>query len=163
MGLLDSALKRLQRAGASAASGRSGTPAATPDLDALVTGAELEAVTGSRPAGEPRRNGPDGSEVDIGRIVIKETRLADGGKFLISLNNCSDAAAAQLAMNRVAELEKPLEGVGERGLKRVDGPGDVGVMALKGTFTLSLNHSSPDGRADIDALTDLLRRALDRL
>jgi hypothetical protein len=51
--------------------------------------------------------------------VIPESNLSNGGRFLISLGNCSDAAAAWLAIDRMAELEKLLDGIGERGLVRV--------------------------------------------
>jgi hypothetical protein len=184
MGLLDDARKKLEeltsatteKAGKRPAwgprdpdkadYGKPGAP--TPDIDALVTDAEIEAVTGAAPEGEPRRNGPDGSEVDLGRHVIRESKLANGDKFLISLGNCTDAAAAQLSMDRVAELEKPLDGVGERGLVRVKkykkkGTSEVGVTGLKGNFTLALIHTSTEGRTDPGPLTDLLRTALTRL
>jgi hypothetical protein len=146
--------------------GKAGRP--TPDLEKLVTAAEIEAVTGGTPEGEPRRNGPDGSEVDLGRHVICEWGLSNGDEFLISLGNCTDAAAAQLSMDRVAEVEKPLSGVGERGLIRVKkypkkGSSEVGVTALQGNFTLSLTHSSTSGKTDPEPLTDLLRTALTRL
>jgi hypothetical protein len=137
-------------------------------MDALVTDAEVEAITGGSPVGEPRRNGDDGTDVDLGRIIIRESKLANGGKFLISLNNCTDAAAAQLAMDRMAELDKPLEGVGERGLVRVKkyaktGTSEVGVTALKRNFTLSLTHTSTAGATDPGPLTQLLKKALNRL
>lgn len=61
MGLLGDALKRLTAAGGATAS-----TAPIPDLDRLVTAGEIEAVTGAAPVGEPRRNGPSGSEVDVG-------------------------------------------------------------------------------------------------
>src|SRR5689334_16958857 len=138
MGLLDNVLGRLRESATSAAD-RS-TARAAPDLDALVTDAEIEAATGAAPVGEPRRNGSDGSETDIGRLVIKESKLENGDKFLISLNNCNDTAAAGLAMDRMGEVEKPLEGMGERGLQRVrksskTGSSEVGVTALRGTIT----------------------------
>jgi hypothetical protein len=184
MGLLDGAVKKLQQVASTATQkadkrpawgprdpdkadyGKAGAP--TPDMDALVTDAEIEAVTGASPAGEPRRNGPDGSEVDLGRHVIRESKLANGDKFLISLGNCTDAAAAQLSMDRVAEVEKPLEGVGERGLLRVKnypkkGTSEIGVTALKGNFTLSLTHTSTKGKTDPAPLTELLKQALTRL
>ncbi len=71
-------------------------------------------------------------------------------------------------MDRMAEVEKPLEGVGERGLKRVKhykktGESEVGVTALMGTFTLSLTHTAMKGRREVDSLTELLRTALTRL
>src|SRR5918998_6858907 len=132
MGLLSDVLNKLQDAAGTERSegkpwggqvpdkdwyGKAG--ARTPDMDALVTDAEIETVTGGSPPGEPRRNGPDGSEVDLGRHVIRESKLANGDEFLISLGNCTNAAAAQLSMDRVAEYEKPLAEVGERGLVRV--------------------------------------------
>jgi hypothetical protein len=184
MGLLDDARKKLEeltsatteKAGKRPAwgprdpdkadYGKPGAP--TPDMDALVTDAEIEAVTGASPEGEPRRNGPDGSEVDLGRHVIRESRLSNGDEFLISLGNCTNPAAAQLSMDRVAEYEKPLQGVGERGLVRVEkhpskGTSEVGVTALKGSFTLSLVHTSTEGKTDPGPLTELLRTALTRL
>ena len=184
MGLLDDAIKKLgQAAGAATKSrrkrpawgprdpdkadyGKAGAP--TPDMDALVTDAEIEAVTGASPEGEPRRNGPDGSEVDLGRHVIRESKLSNGDEFLISLGNCTDAPAAQLAMDRVAEVEKPLPGVGERGLLRVKryrktGASEIGVMALQGNFTLSLTHTSREGKTDPAPLKELLEKALKRL
>lgn len=183
MGLLDAAIKRLLRgakgptkkagehapwggrAPDKADYGRAGAP--TPDMDALVTDAEIAAVTGSLPEGEPRRNGSDGSEVDLGRHVIRESKLANGDKFLISLGNCANAAAAQLSMDRVAEYEKPLDGVGERGLVRVkkypkQGTSEVGVTALSGNFTLSLVHTSTDGKTDPEPLIQLLKKVLTR-
>ena len=184
MGFLDSAIKKLQQVASSTTEkpgkrpawgsrdpdkadyGKAGAP--TPDMDALVSDAEIEEVTGARPEGEPRRNGPEGSEVDLGRHVIRESQLANGDEFLISLGNCTDAAAAQLAMERVAEVEKPLAGVGERGLVRVKkypkkGTSEVGVMALKDNFTLSLTHTSTEGKTDPGPLTELLKKALTRL
>jgi hypothetical protein len=184
MGFLDDAVKKLQQAANAATEkadkrpawgprdpdkadyGKAGAP--TPDMDALVTNAEIEQLTGASPEGEPRRNGADGSEVDLGRHVIRESQLSNGDKFLISLGNCTDAAAAQLSMDRVAEVEKPLEGVGERGLVRVKkypkkGVSEVGVTALKGNFTLSLTHTSTEGKTDSGPLTELLKKALTRL
>jgi hypothetical protein len=184
VGLLDDALKKVQQAAKTATEkadkapawgprdpdeadyGKAGAP--TPDMDALVTDAEIEAVTGAQPEGQPRRNGPDGSEVDLGRHVIRESQLANGDKFLISLGNCTNPAAAQLSMDRVAEYEKPLEGVGERGLVRVKkypkkGSSEVGVTALQDNFTLSLTHTSGEGKTDPGPLTELLRKALTRL
>jgi hypothetical protein len=142
--------------------------AATPDLEALVTAADIERVAGAAPAGAPRRNGPDGSEVDLGRYVICEWKLTNGDKFLISLGNCADADAARIAMDRIAEVEKPLDGVGERGLVRVKkypkkGSSEVGVTALQGSFTLSLTHTSSEGRSDPGPLAELLKDALSRL
>ena len=104
----------------------------------------------------------------FGRHVIRESKLANGDTFLISLGNCTDASAAQLSMDRVAEVEKPLEGVGERGLVRVKkypkkGSSEVGVTALQGNFTLSLTHSSTEGKSHPGPLTELLRKALTRL
>jgi hypothetical protein len=184
MGLLDDALKKLQQAASTATEktgkrpawgprdpdkadyGKAGAP--TPDMDALVTDAEIEALTGASPEGEPRRNGPDGTDVDLGRHVIRESKLSNGDEFLISLGNCTNPAAAQLSMDRVAEYEKPLEGVGERGLLRVkkypkQGTSEVGVTALKGNFTLNLTHTSTEGKTDPGPLTELLKRALTRL
>lgn len=184
MGLLDAIIKRLRGATDAATErpsncpawggrdpdkadyGRAGAP--TPDMDALVTDSEIEEVAGASPVGEPRRNGSDGSDVDLGRLVIRESKLANGDKFLISLGNCSNAGAAQLAMDRMAELEKPLDGVGERGLVRVKqypkkGTSEVGVTALSGNFTLSLVHTSSEGRTDPEPLIQLLKKALTRL
>ena len=169
MGLLDSAMKRLQKAPAvggetdddgrhppwggrapdKADYGKAG--ARTPDMDALVTDAEIEAVTGAAPEGEPRRNGSDGSDVDLGRHVIRESKLANGDKFLISLGNCANASAAQLSMDRVAELEKPLDGVGERGLVRVKkypkkGTSEIGVTALPATSPSRSSTRAPRER-----------------
>jgi hypothetical protein len=184
MGLLGDTAKKLQQAVSAATEtasdrpawgprdpdradyGKAGAP--TPDLDALVSDAEIEAVTGASPEGEPRRNGPDGSEVDLGRHVIRESKLSNGDKFLISVGNCTDPAAAQLSMDRVAEVEKPLEGVGERGLIRVKkypkkGVSEIGVTALKGNFTLALTHTSTEAKTDPGPLTELLKKALARL
>jgi hypothetical protein len=184
MGLFDTVLKGLrrtigsatQRAGGRSAwggrnpdkanYGRAGAP--TPEMDALVTDAEIEEVTGASPVGEPRRNGDDGTDVDVGRHVIRESNLSNGDKFLISLGNCADAAAARLTMDRMAELEKPLDGVGERGLVRVQrypgkGISEVGVTALVRNFTLSLTHTSTEGETDPGPVTELLQRAIRRL
>ena len=184
MGLLDDTMKRLRRATRATTEttsarkpwggrapdkadyGKAG--ARTPNMDALVTDAEIEAVAGAAPVGEPRRNGADGSDSDLGRHVIRESQLANGDKFLISLGNCTNAAAAQLSMDRVAEYEKPLEGVGERGLLRVKkypkkGTSEVGVTALTGNFTLSLVHTSTEGKTDPGPLIALLKQALTRL
>ena len=124
-------------------------------------------MTGSRPTGEPRLNGARGSEVDNGRLVIREVKLANGDEFLITLTAGFEEANARLAMDRMAELEKPLEGVGERGLKRVKhykaGNSEIGVTALKGRYTLSLTHTALKGRRDIEPLTGLLQTALTRL
>ena len=184
MGLLDTALKRLRRATTAATEATSALKpwggrapdkadygkagARTPDMDALVTDAEIEAVTGAEPVGEPRRNGSDGSDVDLGRHVIRESKLANGDTFLISLGNCTNASAAQLAMDRKAEYEKPLDGAGERGLVRVKkypkkGSSEVGVTALKANFTLSLIHTSTEGETDPEPLIELLKKALTRL
>ncbi len=146
--------------------GKAGAP--TPDMDALVTDAEIEAVTGGSPVGEPRRNGPDGTDVDLGRFVIRESKLSNGDTFLISLGNCADAASARLAMDRMADTEKPLDGVGERGLVRVKtyakaGTSEVGVTALHRNFTLSLTHTSTRGATDAGPLVELLRTAISRL
>ena len=183
MGLLDDAKKKLQELTSAtdeagerpawgprdpdkADYGKAGAP--TPDMDTLVTDPEIEGLTGASPEGEPRRNGPDGSEVDLGRHVIRESKLSNGDKFLISLGNCTDAAAAQLSMDRVAEVEKPLEGVGERGLVRVKkypakGSTEIGVTALQDNFTLSLTHTSTEDKSDPGPLTELLKTALTRL
>jgi hypothetical protein len=146
--------------------GKAGAP--TPDMDALVADAEIEEVTGASPDGEPRRNGEDGTDVDLGRHVIRESKLSNGNKFLISLGNCDDAAAAQLAMDRMAEVEKPLDGVGERGLVRVQKYpktciSEIGVTALKRNFTLSLTHTSIEGETDSGPLSELLKKAIRRL
>jgi hypothetical protein len=146
--------------------GRAGAP--MPDVDALVTEAEILAVTGSSPVGEPRRNEPDGSESDLGRSVIREWQLANGDKFLLSVGNCASPSAAQLGMDRKAEYEKPLEGVGERGLVDVNrhpkkGSSEVGVSALSRNFMVALVHTSTEGRTDAGPLTDLLRTVLTRL
>jgi hypothetical protein len=71
-------------------------------------------------------------------------------------------------MDRMAEVEKPLEGAGERGLMRVkkygkSGKSEVGVTALHGNFTLSLTHTSTAGATDPAPLTELLKKALTRL
>jgi hypothetical protein len=172
MGLLSKIAERLgdvakgQAAGAGSASEREVGP--IPDLAALVTDDEIEAVTGSRPQGEPRLNGPRGSEVDNGRLVIRESRLANGDEFLITLTAAYGEAEAQRAMDRMAELEKPLAGVGERGLKRIKhykktGKSEVGVTALSGRYTLSLTHTAMEGRREVDSLTGLLRTVLTRL
>ena len=184
MGFLDGALKGVRRAlkASTRASterrpwggrapdkadyGKAGAP--TPDMDALVTAEEIEAVTGASPTGEPRRNGDDGTDVDLGRLVIRESKLSNGDKFLISLGNSTNATAARLAMDRKAEVENPLDGVGERGLVRVKkyrkaGTSEVGVTALKDNFTLSLVHTSTAGVTDPGPLTELLRTALSRL
>jgi hypothetical protein len=184
MGILDDAIKKAQKAAEAVTEvkgdgpawgsrdpdkadyGKAGAP--TPDMDALVSDDEIEAVTGATPEGEPRRNGADGSETDLGRHVIRESKLSNGDKFLVSLGNCSDAAAAQLSMERVAEYEKPLDGVGERGLVRVKkypktGGSEVGVTALRDNFTLSLTHTSKEGRTDPAPLSGLLKKALSRL
>jgi hypothetical protein len=145
--------------------GKAGAP--TPDMDSLVTDAEIESITGAAPKDAPRKNGSDGSEVDLGRHVIREWKLENGDKFLISLGNCTDAAAAQLSMDRVAEVEKPLDGVGERGLlhveKRKSGTSEVGVTALQDNFNLSLVHTSSEGKTDPEPLKQLLNKALKRL
>jgi hypothetical protein len=184
VGLLDAALGSLRRALKASAStsrgrrpwggrapvkadyGKAGAP--TPDMDALVTDEEIEAVTGASPEGQPRRNGDDGTDVDLGRLVIRESRLSNGDTFLISLGNSTNASAARLAMDRMAELERPLDRVGERGLVRVKrypktGTSEVGVTALKDNFTLSLVHTSTTGVTDPGPLTELLRKALSRL
>jgi hypothetical protein len=170
MGLFD-LFKRVRGTG-SAPSTDTGTygeaGARTPDLDVLVTDAEIAAVTGSHPVGEPRRNGADGSETDLGRLVIRRCELADGGAFLISLGNCANPAAASRAMDRIAETEKPLSGVGERGLVDVErsatkGTSEISVTALHRNFTLSLVHTSTDARTDPAPLVELLRIALTRL
>ena len=139
-----------------------------PDLASLVREDEIEAVTGAAPRGEPRLNGPRGSEVDIGRLLIREWKLAGGDEFLLTLGVGFDEAAARLAMDRMAELEKPLPGVGERGLRRVKkyrktGKSEVGVTARQGPYWLSLTHTSASGANEIGPLTDLLRTALARL
>lgn len=184
MGLLDGVLKKLLR-GPNAATERApaeapwggrrpdqakyGTAGAPmPDMDALVTDAEIRAVTGSSPVGEPRRNGPDGSDVDLGRYVIRESKLADGGEFLLGVSNCYSADAAQLSMDRLAEYEKPLDGVGERALVHVEkhpkqGTSEVGVTALQGNFTVALVHTSTAGATDPAPLAELLRTVLTRL
>jgi hypothetical protein len=97
---------------------------------------EIRDVTGASPEGTPRTNGAQGSEVDLGRLLIWKAKLSNGDKFLVTLGACFDEAAAKLGMDRMAEVEKPLEGVGERGLVRVKSYGP---------------------------LTELLRRSLDRL
>ena len=68
----------------------------------------------------------------------------------------------------MADVEKPLAGVGERGLVRVKkypkkGTSEISVTALAGSFNLSLVHTSTDGKTDAEPLTDLLRQALTRL
>lgn len=187
VGFLDSALKRLQRAStAGAPPAKSGTKppawggrdpdkadygkagAPTPDLDALVSDAEIEAVTGALPEGEPRRNGADGTDVDLGRRVIRESTLANGDKFLISIGNCTNEAAARLAMDRIAEYEKPLAGIGERALTRVkkypkQGSSEMSVTALQRNFTVSLCHTSTTGKTDLAPLIELTKTVLTRL
>jgi hypothetical protein len=154
------------RAPDAAGYGKAGAP--TPDLGALVTDAEIAAITGSTVEGEPRRNGPDGSDTDLGRHVIREAELANGDKFLIALGNCYDADAATLSMERVAEVEKPLDGVGERGLMRVErypkkGTSEIKVTAMTGNFTLSLVHTSAEGKTDPEPLIAQLKQSITRL
>jgi hypothetical protein len=184
MGLLDGVLKKLLRGGTAtrdvpserapwggrrpdkAQYGKAGAP--MPDMDALVTDAEIEAVTGSSPVGEPRRNGPDGTDVDLGRYVIRETQLADGTEFLLGVSNCYSAEAAQLGMDRLAEYEKPLAGVGERALVHSKtypkkGTSELGVTALQGNFKVALVHSGPGVSSDPTQLAELLRTVLTRL
>ena len=183
MGFLDDAVKKVRKAAAGATEARKDGPvwgsrdpdkadygkagAPTPDLESLVAAEEIERVTGSSPEGSPRRNGPDGSEVDLGRHVICEWKLDNGDKFLISLGNCTNADMAQLSMERVAEVEKPLAGVGEQGLKRVKkyktGGSEVGVTALQDNFTLALIHTSQEGKTDPGPIAELLKKALTRL
>ena len=184
MGLLDGMLKKLLRGGAATHDQPSEHPpwggrrpdkaqyckagAPMPDMDALVTDAEILAVTGSSPVGEPRRNGPDAGDVDLGRYVIRETKLADGSTFLLGVSNCYSADAAQLGMHRLAEYEKPLDGVGERALVHVkrypkEGTREVGVTALQGNFTVALVHSGPGDSTDPAPLAELLRTVLTRL
>ncbi len=43
------------------------------------------------------------------------------------------------------------------------GSSELGVTALKGSFTLSLTHTSTEGKTDPAPLTELLRTALTRL
>jgi hypothetical protein len=139
-----------------------------PALDTLVTADEIEAVTGARVVGTPRTNGA-GSDGDVGRQYIWEAQLENGDKFLITLIAGNSAADAQLAMSRVAQVEKPYEGVGERATVRVKkyrktGSSEVGVNALQGRYTLALTHTSKDGRTDQrDRIGELLRVALTRL
>jgi hypothetical protein len=139
-----------------------------PALDTLVTAEEIEAVTGARPVGTPRTNGA-GSDGDVGRQYIWEAPLSNGDKFLITLIAGNSAADAQLAMSRVAQVEKPYPGVGERATVRVKkyrstGSSEVGVNALQGRYTLALTHTSNDGRTDQkDQIGQLVRVALTRL
>ena len=49
-------------------------------MDALVTDAEIEASTGAVPWAGRGGTWPDGSEVDLGRRVIRESRLSNGDK-----------------------------------------------------------------------------------
>lgn len=171
MGLLSKALGRLS--GAASERGNRSTDRGSevppiPDLATLVTEAEIEQVTGAVPQGEARLNGPRGSEVDTGRLVIRESKLSNGDEFLVTLTAAFDEARARLAMDRMAEVEKPLADVGERGLKRVKtykkgGETEVGVTALNGTYVLSLTHTTRHGRRDVGLLADLLRTALTRL
>jgi hypothetical protein len=183
MGFLDDAVKKVRKAAETATEARKQGPAwgsrdpdkadygkagaPTPDLLSLVTKEEIEEVTGSSPEGSPRRNGPDGSDVDLGRHVICEWKLDNGDKFLISLGNCTNASMAQLSMERVGQYEKPLAGVGEQGLKRIKkyktGDSEIGVTALKDNFTLSLTHTSKEGKTDEGPITELLKKALTRL
>ena len=139
-----------------------------PDLGSLIAPDEIAEVTGASPDSTPRTNGAQGSEVDLGRLVIWEEKLSNGDKFLVTLSACFDEDAAKLGMDRMAEVEKPLEGVGDRGLVRVksyrkEGKSEVGVTARKGQYNLSLTHTSMEGKTDPGPLTELLRRALDRL
>jgi hypothetical protein len=165
MGLLANTVRRLVTAGAEALSG-AGAAATAADPGSLVTAPEIEDVTGGAPVGEPRRNGT-GSEVDVGRLLIWETKLSNGDKFLVTLIDGKDAGAARLAMDRMAQECKSLEGVGERGLVRVKkyrkGGSEIGVNALQGRRTLSLTHTSAEGKSDPAALAGLLRAALTRL
>jgi hypothetical protein len=163
---LGDALKRLGRLGAAGASHPEPGPIVDPG--SLVTPDEIEAVTGGRPTGEPRRNGERGSEVDVGRLLIWEAQLTNGDQFLVTLIAGNDGAAAKLAMSRIAEEAKPLEDVGERGLVRVKkypkkGSSEIGVNALAGSDVVSLTHTSTEGRSDPAPLADLLRTALTRL
>jgi hypothetical protein len=43
------------------------------------------------------------------------------------------------------------------------GTSEIGVTALKGNFTLSLTHTSSEGKTDPEPLTELLRKALGRV
>jgi hypothetical protein len=139
-----------------------------PDLDTLVTADEIEAVTGARPVGTPRTNGA-GSDGDVGRLYIWEAQLSNGDKFLITLIAGNSAADALKAISRVAEVEKPYPGVGERATVRVKkyrktGSSEVGVNALQDRYTLALTHTSEDGRTDQrDQIAELLRVVLTRL
>ena len=165
MGLGDS-LRRLARLGAAGASHPEHGPIVDPG--SLVTADEIEAVTGGRPKGEPRRNGERGSEVDVGRLLIWEAQLTNGDEFLVTLIAANDGADAKLAVSRIAEEAKPLEDVGERALVRVkqyrkSGTSEIGVTALAGSEVLSLTHTSATGSSDPGPLTDLLRTALTRL
>ena len=177
MGLLSNALDALtkaasrtptQRAGAGQPGAVEGDLPPIPDLATLVTPVEIEAVTGGSPKGEPRRNGPRGTEVIGGRLLIWEAQLTNGDEFLITLTVNFDVAGARLTMDRMNEAEhEPLEGVGDRGLMRVKsykqkGTSEVGVSARKGVYTLSLTHTSATGQTDHGPLTDLLRTALTR-
>jgi len=177
VGLLSSALDALTKAAGRTSTQKAGAgqPGVAdrvlppiPDLATLVTPTEIEQVTGGTPKGEPRRNGPQGSEVIDGRLVIWEAHLTNGDEFLITLSVSYDEAGSRLTMDRMNEAEHtPLEGVGERGLLRVKsykkkGTSEVGVSALKGPYTLSLTHSSSTGQTDHEALADLLRIALTR-
>lgn len=174
MGLFAKALGRVTEAAAGRVktAGRTGRhepePPAVPDVAALVTPAEIKEVTGAALRGEPRLNGPQGIEVDTGRLVIRDSKLGNGDEFLVTLTAAFDEARAGLAMDRIAEVEKPLGGVGERGLQRVKhyrktGRTEIGVTALKGTYVLSLTHTVTDGRRDVGPLTGLLETALTRL
>lgn len=139
-----------------------------PALDTLVTEDEIESVTGARPVGVPRTNG-NGSDGDVGRRYIWEARLSNGDKFPITLIAPNSASDAKLAISRVAQVEKPYSGVGERATVRVkkyrcDGSSEVGVNALQGRYTLALTHTSKDGRTDHrDAIGELVGAALTRL
>jgi hypothetical protein len=139
-----------------------------PPLDTLVTAEEIEAVTGAHPVGTPRTNG-NGSDGDVGRLIIWETPLSNGDKFLITLIAANSGGDAQLAISRVAQVEKSYSGLGERATVRVkkyrkDGSSEVGVNALQGRYTLALTHTSEAGRTDQkDAIGELVRVALTRL
>jgi hypothetical protein len=112
-----------------------------PALDTLVTEDEIEAVAGARPVGTPRTNG-NGSDGDVGRQHSWEAQLSNGDKFLITLIAGNSAADAKLAMSRVAQVEKPYSGVGERATVRVkkyrsNGSSEVGVNALQEAHRMS--------------------------
>ena len=132
----------------------------------VVTAAEIEAATGGSPIGSGRRNG-SGTAVDVGTLVICEWQLTNGDEFLVTLIRAKDRQSAELAVERQSEEMKPLGGVGERSLIRVQkysrGKTEIGVTALRGSYVLSLTHTSSHGASDPEPLINLLRLGVSRL